>query len=332
MLTPSSRIHRRGQRVKQRLTNSRLAAYRLCPRLHHVTYTLGWRPAVQAAPLTFGTAFHAGMETYWTQGRSGAVVHLDDPFEQARVEAMLAGYFARWEGDFGRYETISVEEQFEADLEHPVTGEVSDFWVLAGKLDLVLRDLKDDAIVLGEHKTTSADVRPGSTYWQQLRLNTQISQYYVGARALGYDFARTLYDVAAKPKIDPYRATPPEKRKYTKAGVLYANQREVDETPAEFRERVAAKIAEDPTAYYSRGPAPRTQDDIVRAMLDTWDYAERLKRDMESGWAPRNPDSCFKFGRACHLYEVCCGDKRLDCGDFVQSENVHPELADAKAA
>jgi hypothetical protein len=326
MLTGVVKNPRKGAEVKQRLTNSRLKTARLCPRLHHLTYVLGWRPAVQAAPLTFGTAFHAGMELYWSRGEREVVVQLDDPFEQARVEAMLAGYEARWHDDFDRYETVAVEQEFECDLEHPVTGEVSDFWNLAGKIDLVVRDLSDGALVLDDHKTTNEDVSPGAVYWQRLRVDTQISQYHVGGRSLGYDFARTIFDVAAKPKMDPYRATPLEKRKYTKAGVLYANQREVDEAPAEFRERVATKIAEDPAAYYARGTIIRTEDEIHKAMLDTWDYAERLKRDMESGWAPRNADACFKYGRPCPFLSVCVGDKSIDCGDFVQSDNVNPEL------
>lgn len=67
-----------------------------------------------------------------------------------------------------------------------------------------------------EHKTSSEDVRPGSTYWKRLTLDAQCSNYDDGARALGYaDLRGIIYDVVKKPATRPAKATPIEARKYT---------------------------------------------------------------------------------------------------------------------
>lgn len=64
------------------------------------------------------------------------------------------------------------------------------------------------ARVVVEHKTTSADITPGSPYWRRLTLDAQVSLYLGGAGSL-------LYDVIRKPTLRPLKATPVEARRYT---------------------------------------------------------------------------------------------------------------------
>lgn len=71
-------------------------------------------------------------------------------------------------------------------------------------------------IYVTEHKTTGADIGPGSPYWKRLTLDSQVSNYMVGARALGHEPIGVLYDVVRKVRLELLVATPAEKREYTK--------------------------------------------------------------------------------------------------------------------
>jgi PD-(D/E)XK nuclease superfamily len=183
-----------------------------------------------------------------------------------------------------------------------------------------------------EHKTSSEDISPGSIYWKKLTLDAQISNYMIGTRALGYEPDGILYDVLRKPANDPFTATPLERRTYTKPTKkdpvphLYATQREVDETPLEYRDRLLALIAEKPDYYYQRGVVVRLEDEERDAAFDTWQVAERIRLSRHSGRWPRNVDSCSQYHRMCDYWEVCTGETTITDLRYVVGP-VHPELS-----
>ena len=53
-------------------------------------------------------------------------------------------------------------------------------------------------------------------YWARLRMDGQVTAYYLGAEALGTPPVGCLYDVIARPMLRPADATPLESRRYTK--------------------------------------------------------------------------------------------------------------------
>lgn len=174
-----------------------------------------------------------------------------------------------------------------------------------------------------EHKTTSSDITPGSSYWKRLTLDTQVSTY-LGAeeRAEGM-----LYDVIRKPGIKPYKATPEADRKYTKAGTLYAAQRAADETPEEYAERLRADISSDPNKYYARGIVVRLPHERIEAARDTWLVAGSIRESMRLDAWPRNPSSCDAYGRTCDYWAVCAGETTIDdAARFRTAETPHEEL------
>jgi hypothetical protein len=250
-----------------------------------------------------------------------------DPFELARAEAMLRGYDARW-GD-EQYETLAVEVEFFTSLRNPETGAASRTWRLGGKIDAIVRD-ESGRVLIVEHKTAAAEIGPGSEYWKRLRLDGQVSIYYEGARSLGFDVEGCLYDVLAKPALRPYKATPPESRKYTKDGRLYATQRDRDETPEEYRARLIDAIAEDPTGYYQRGEVVRLESEMADALHDVWQLAKQIRESELAKRYPRNPDSCASYGRTCPYFAACCGEASLDDSSlFRRSEAAHAELSES---
>lgn len=256
-----------------------------------------------------------------------------DPYELARAEVMLIGYDTRWLPEMEHYEVLGVESEFYTALMNPETGAPSRTWRLGGKLDGIVRDLTTGRVLVLEHKTTTEDPSPGSDYVKRLRMDGQVSVYYVGGRALGFDIEGVLYDVLGKPKQRPLKATPRESRKYKADGSLYANQRDTDETPAEYRARVAEAVAADPNAYFTRSEVVRLESEVHEAMADAWQLGRAIRENHLAGRAPRNPDACVRYGRTCEFFGVCTGEASIeDPALFRRSEHVHPELAGGDAA
>lgn len=340
------RGERDGEDLRRLLTASRLKSARSCRRMHHNAYDLLIKPAIESDVTRFGTLGHVGLEGWWRAAQDGILGNArlsealmlmrarakpeTDAFELARAEALMRGYHERWADE--PYEVIAVEAQFRCDLVNPTTGRASQTWRLAGKIDVIVRDLRTGRVLVVEHKTSSEDVTPGSEYWRRLRMDGQVSIYFVGGAALGHQIDGCLYDVLKKPALRPYKATPIEDRKFKKDGTLYANQREVDETPAEFHARCVEAIAENPIGYYQRGEVARLEKDMAEAMLDIWQLGQELREAELVGRYPRNPGACTQYGRTCPYFAACSGETSLDDPEkFRRIDTPHPELEPAPA-
>jgi hypothetical protein len=304
---------------------------RRCPREHHLSYELGYRPVGDVEALRFGSLIHLGLEAWWKglgldAALDAAVARAADPYEAAKARVLLRGYDARWAGE--SFDVVAVEQEFRAPLVNPKTGAASRTFMLGGKIDVLLRR------GFVEHKTTSEEIGVGSTYWRRLTLDPQVSTYYAGARALGHDVDSCLYDVIRKPSIRPLRATPEESRKYTKDGRLYATQRDADETPEEYEARLTAEVATHPDRYYQRGEIVRLEAEEREAQLDAWQLSRAIRDSALAEAYPRNPDSCVRWGRTCAFFDHCTGVASLDDSSrFMRVGNVHQELnTDADAA
>lgn len=211
-----------------------------------------------------------------------------------------------------RYETVGVEVEFAAPLLDPDTMIESDDWYLRGKIDALAIDRSTGELLIVEHKTSSADISPGSDYWRRLRLDSQISMYYDGARALGYEPTGIVYDVLAKPNLRLGGAT---------------KKRAQAETLEEFRERFSATIAENPNAIYARSRLVRFDHEIDEARRDVWATARQLDQAMRLGEHPRNPGACSKYGSMCEFFPVCSGEATLDDTTLFARRAGHSELS-----
>jgi hypothetical protein len=188
-------------------------------------------------------------------------------------------------------------------------------------------------VLFGEHKTSGADLSAGSTYWQRLRMDPQVSIYFAGGKSIGLDFEGCLYDVLVRPDQRPAKATPMELRKYTKPtktepSRLYKNQRETDETVEEFRARVAGVVAEAPDAFFARTEVVRLDTELEASALDVEETALQIRAGSQTGIAPRNPGACFLYGRPCEFLDACSGIASLDDDTkFRKTEKIHEELS-----
>ncbi len=108
---------------------------------------------------------------------------------------------------------------------------------------------------------------------------------------------------------------------------LHANQREVDEEPDAFEDRIIDAIAADPDAFYRRGTIVRLADELPKMRADILDTI-RLARvaDMFEVW-PRNSDGCARYGSLCGFFDACAGRVDIDDTNRFPRGRAHPELA-----
>ena len=312
---------------QRKLTNSMRSKFNACHRAYKIAYVDLIRPAKASEALTFGTAMHALLESYWTGVNPDFSQTTGDEFKDKTLIALFDGYVEKWGlKDYLNYERIGAEIGFEAPLMNPETGGTSKTWVLAGKIDAIAKDKTTGKHIIVEHKTTSQDIGPGSDYWKKLPIDGQVSGYYVGASTLGYDVDVCLYDVIRKPTIKPYKATPEDKRKYNKDGSLSKTCREFDETPDEWYARLKADIAERPDYYYARVSVVRSEDDLMDYLFDMWAVGREIADAERIGRWSRNPNACSVYG-SCEYFDVCTGCASLDDVTlFRKAETTNEEL------
>jgi hypothetical protein len=224
----------------------------------------------------------------------------------------------------------------EVEFRHPIEG--SRTFDAAGKID-GLAVMRDGRLALVEHKTAGFDIAPASDYWLRLRGNVQVLQYVLAARALGWDVAMVLYDVARKPMIQPMAAVPVLDENGAKVVVDAAGARvfKKDGTPRESadkekgytvqarpetNEEFCARLANDtqlrPDFYFARREMPVLDDDLAEFQVQrlvigrsilTCRAETRAARYPEHGW-PRNVGEMTC--RNCEFAPFCLQNTRID--------------------
>ena len=336
------------------LTNSRLACLRTCPRKHYYRYELGVVPDRDSQPLRFGAAFHTGLD-HRNKGATAdkaiaaavagyaeipawctSTEQIEDWMVEAETVArMLSGYFWRWAADWDadsgqRVEVLASELPFDLPIVNPDTGRASTSFTIAGKIDRIVR-LPDGRVAVWETKTAGEQLDAESDYWKRLRLDQQISTYYVAARRLGFDVQTVIYDVARKPSISPRLV------KKSEAGQEYYGEPLVAvagavETPRMFGARLSADMAARPEFYFARREIPRLQNDLDEFEQELWDQQKTLAAMRLHNRFYRNTTAC-RFPYKCEYLDVCSFGADLAKGPpagFRQLDNIHPELADTE--
>jgi len=304
------------------LTSTRLATLRRCPKQHYYRYELSLSRTRTSEALRLGGAFHRGLERHnrgaapadaldaATEGYAAPPTWVD-PFdwqvEREVVRQLLTGHFWRYEND--DVEILEVERSFELPLINPQTGRASRAFVLAGKIDAIVR-LRDGRLAVLEYKTAGEDIGPDSAYWLRLRCDPQISMYVLAARALGYDVAAVLYDATRKPTIRPRSKPSPE-------------------APEQYGVRLLTDIGERPDYYFQRREVPRLEDDLAEFHAELWQQAKQLLDARRHGRWFRN---IHRFTCSmCEFADLCLHGVRVTPGStpsgFQILDHVHPELS-----
>jgi RecB family exonuclease len=316
--------------MRDKLTATRLAALRRCPRQHWYRFEVGLGRIRTTTPLRIGKAFHRGLELEHTLFGQDVEALLSaaledyavipdwaDPIEWAvereTLAALLRGHFWRYSRD--DLEFLAVELTFDLPLTNPATGGRSHAFRLAGKMDAVVR-LPDGRIAVLEYKTCGEDISPASDYWLRLRSDGQISQYVLAARAMGYDAATVIYDVTRKPTIRLRKS----------------------ETPEAYGARLLEDIGNRPDYYYQRREVPRLEDELEVYRAELWQQAKHLLGMRRRARKLARPDEAHfrNVGRwtcsRCDYSQLCLAGAHLDPASppvgFCLLPDVNPELQD----
>jgi len=205
-----------SQITDRRLTCSQIKCARKCLRKHLLAYILAIRTEDVPKYFRIGKVFHKALD-FRAQGLDiddsiiRALTDYDEGLLQLKGEEwkkrvvereviarLIAGYFWRWQEMDKEIEVVASELPFELPIYNPVTNKADSVFVIAGKIDKIIK-LADGRLAVMEHKTTSDDIVVTSDYWRRLRIDIQISIYYLAARMLGYQVETILYDVVRKP-------------------------------------------------------------------------------------------------------------------------------------
>ncbi len=346
---------------RDRLSNSRIRSFKTCPRKEWFEYGLGVRRKPTEA-LRLGSAVHHALDLLKTGHELAIAVasiesnydilalQANDPdrtnafaIECTKTRCLVEGWFFRWRN--ADFEVVKSESRFDIDIRNPATSHKSTKFGLSGKIDAIIR-LDDGRLAILEHKTTKEDISSGSTYWRHLKLDSQISTYFVAAKAIGYDVQTVIYDVIRKPAIAP-RLVPQEDadgnkivhdgngdRVFLKSGKPRQSAGEghtllaAKETPEQYGARLAADIAQRPEWYYQRNEIPRGHNDIKEFKDELWQVQKSIGLAHREGRHYKNPDACFS-PYPCAYFDVCTLgiDLTQETPEgFVRLDFVHPEL------
>jgi hypothetical protein len=308
------------------LTNSAISTYRRCPREYRHAYVDLVRPLREPTPFRFGRRWHSALEGWWkalpdpdADPLARAIDSVlatagDDPWETATLKVLVTGYHYLWHGE--PYAPLAVEASFRAPLVNPDSGHASITYELGGKVDGLVQRTTDGRQLLLEHKTTSDDISLGSDYWRRLRIDSQVSTYFTGARALGHEVTACLYDVVRKPTIKPWPAN---------------TKRSMPEPPEDWADRLADDLVKRPEHYFQRAEVVRLERDQAEAAHDTWQLGKAIRESERLGRWPRNTDGCFRGkgqGAPCPYFDVCTGGASLsDPTRFRKATQPHEELS-----
>ncbi len=336
-------------------THSASADFRACRYKYALSNRCGVRGRVPAYPLRLGTLVHGSLEPMWLARMAGkswdeayeagrSVIDAPnigfDDFERARLRVTLSVDVEIWRTV--DCHVLAVEAKFVAPMYHPERRGRDGKLIIhprfqrAGKIDLILR-LGDGRIAVVEHKTSAADIEPGSDYRRKLTLDAQVSQYYAGAISLGFKPDVVIYHVLRKFDEKPRKMTPVDKRIYvtdkkTKVKRLKSGQREHDETPDEYEARLAAVAAADPNACVERIEIHRLPKERQRYALQVWQQADDMAHAIDADLMYQNPDSCLRYGSPCEYLPHCAEGARLDDPIHFRKVGAHVELAEEPTA
>ena len=159
--------------------------------------------------------------------------------ERAKVMYGMSAY--AWYYSENEYEVLATELKFDLPVKNPATGRALPNCKLVGKIDKLVRN-QNGIVMIMEHKTTSSSLNSDSTFWGNLRLNTQISMYIYAAQQLQLAGDLEMYGVKAtdpliqdcifdglhKPGIAPKKLSQKDSKTFVETGDYFGKKFKID--------------------------------------------------------------------------------------------------------
>jgi hypothetical protein len=217
---------------------------------------------------------------------------------------MMRGYVARYATE--EFEVIALEKTFEGPIVNPATGAASRSFVLAGKIDGIVR-IGGEYFVL-EHKTAS---QVDADYLEKLWTDFQITLYaYYIEQTLGVPITGILYNMLVKARLQQGKGETVEEYETRRAELLAKSKtgkttakRKLPESDEEFAARLDEKYADPQMFHREMLYLSRDRFDVLRSEL--WELTQAFLDARRRGVFYQNTAFCFNYQRPCAYFALC---------------------------
>ncbi len=297
-------------------TYSMWSLFRNCRKACEYRYVVGLASRDKDPNLSFGSLIHECLQLWHETRDPDAVIALLDRACAGRVSddnarrdwhlarAIMTGYATRYPHE--EFEIVALEKTFEGAIINPATGAASRSFLLAGKVDGIVRIGGDHYIL--EHKTAAII---DADYLERLWTDFQIAIYshYV-EQALGIPITGVIYNVLGKARLqqgkgeteEEYLARRAELIAKSKTGKTTAKRR-LAESDEEFQARLVEKYAEPEMFHREMLYLSRDRFDTLRAEL--WELTQAFLDARRRGVFYQNTSFCFNYHRPCAYFPIC---------------------------
>ena len=293
--------------------------------------------------LRFGSAIHRFLECWHRTRNLDKVLDLIDRAYPDRAAdddqlrdwhlatAMMSAYTAHYPKE--DFDVIALEKTFQGEIINPATGAASRSFILAGKVDGIVKDGSEYFLL--EHKTAS---NIDSGYLERLWTDFQIILYswYI-EKALGIRIAGVIYNILCKARLQQSKGETEAEFEARRAALIAKSKtgkssakRKMPEGDDAYQARLAKKYT-DPEMFH-RELLYFSRDRFQVLQAELWELTQTfLDARRRDSWY-QNTDFCFKWNRPCAYYPLCSSDLSTTVRDnFYRIEPPHTELNDDNA-
>lgn len=297
-------------------TYSMWRLFRNCRKACELRYFRELMPITRDANLAFGSLVHECLEL-WHRERNLAKVY--DLLERScpnrnhedkqkadwqLATAMLTGYAETYAKD--NFEVIALEKNFSGPLVNPQTGANSKSFLLAGKVDGIVK--QDGLYFLLEHKTAS---QIDGSYLEKLWTDFQIVLYswYIEL-TMGIKISGIIYNVLVKARLQQSKGETESEYQERLADLIAKSKtgrssakRKMPETDEEFYQRLCEKYRE--PGMFHREILYISKDQFTELQSELWELSQSLLDARRRNVFYRNTAYCFQFNKPCAYFPLC---------------------------
>lgn len=320
-------------------TYSMWSLFRNCRKACELRYLRGLVPLETDHNLALGQVVHEALKTWHgTRNLTQVQDFLDrNYFDRAQNQdqnkdwhlatAMMLGYAARYPTE--NFEVIALEETFSGEIFNPATGAVSRSFILAGKIDGLVK-IGEEYFLL-EHKTAS---QLNADYLERLWTDFQIILYshYI-EQTHGIKVSGVLYNILLKAKLQQSQGETEGEFETRRAELLAKSKsgrttatRKMPESDEDFQARLAEKYT-DPEMFH-REMLYLSRDLQTSLQSELWELTQTFLDARRRNTFYQNTSFCFNFNRSCSYFPLCRSNGNQNVIDnFYRQEAPHGELA-----
>ena len=297
-------------------TYSMWSSFRNCRKATELRYLRHLVPLERDRNLHFGSISHECLQAWHVRRDLAEVLALIDRLCPDRIQdenqrrdwhlatAMMTAYAARYATE--DFEVIGLEQNFEGPIVNPATGAASRSFVLAGKVDGIVRIGGEHYLL--EHKTAA---QVDGDYLERLWTDFQITIYahYI-EETMGIPITGILYNVLVKAKLQQGKGETEEEFQARRAELLAKSKtgkttakRRLPESAEEFQARLAEKYADPAMFHREMLYLSRDRFEILRSEL--WELTQAFLDARRRGVFYQNTAFCFNYQRPCAYFALC---------------------------